>query len=156
MVLCPSVYLSFPSSHHCSSVEWVCCWPLGRQQWCRHSMAHSTMALGSKCKQCHVYCRRRKLNTDLFDMDHVSVVLKQLRRHKVSRSLCLSCKTGRICPQLVFGSFFPNGEYCHLQRAGVILAWLFKPKKNYQNVINSRSLNFGVILYETGIPSTSG
>jgi len=46
----------------------------GQQQW-RRSRSRS-MALSSKCEQCNVYSRHRRLSTNLFTMDCYDIELK--------------------------------------------------------------------------------
>jgi len=73
-VRCPSVRLSVPSIDRCSSVRrFAAGRPAGgryrltaagaRLQRRGRSTAHSNAAVGSKREQCHVYSRRRRLNT---------------------------------------------------------------------------------------------
>ena len=60
---CPSV--SVPSIDRCNSVRRVYCWaPLGLEYRPSAAALNSTAA-SSKCEQCHVYSRRRRLNTDV-------------------------------------------------------------------------------------------
>jgi len=77
-VRCPSVCLSVPAIDRCSSVRRVCfCGPGGQDIQCiyrllhgrrpaarhRSSRAHNSTAVGSKSDRCHVYSRRKRLNT---------------------------------------------------------------------------------------------
>ena len=67
----PSVCLSVPSIDRCSSVRRVCCWaPRGQEisidsDGRQAATAHSSTAFGSKCEQCRVDSRRKRLNVDV-------------------------------------------------------------------------------------------
>ena len=89
-VRCPSVCLSI-CIDRCSSVRRVCCLVPRRQEISIGSdrlRAPSSTALSSKCEQCHVYSRRRRLNGDLLFQRREMGTYENIQGNRVATFLC--------------------------------------------------------------------
>ena len=89
-VRCPSVCLSI-CIDRCSSVRRVCCLVPRRQEISIDSdrlRAPSSTALSSKCEQCHVYSRRRRLNGDLLFQRREMGTYENIQGNRVATFLC--------------------------------------------------------------------
>ena len=83
-VRCPSVCLSVLSVIRCSRVRRVCCWePRQQAPGAQQQRRRSSTARSSKCEQCRVSSRCRRLNTDLL-------------LTKTDRMVCAKSFLGRI------------------------------------------------------------